>query len=140
MSERKPSEMLLCVRCKYDLSGLDPSGSCPECACPVSYSIRNRRQPLTPQNRLLFIGYTTAWVVVVVSPFALPPLAGALGMKVITGWGGIWSDVLIGCAAATLVCGIALLVVLARRNHWLTTPVAISLVPLLGVIFAAQIV
>ncbi|MHC4108753.1 MAG: hypothetical protein ACYSTY_11770, partial [Planctomycetota bacterium] len=30
----------LCVKCGYDLSGLDPGGSCPECGAPVAGALR----------------------------------------------------------------------------------------------------
>jgi hypothetical protein len=30
----------LCVKCGYDLSGLDPGGSCPECGAPVARALR----------------------------------------------------------------------------------------------------
>ncbi|MEL7485195.1 MAG: hypothetical protein AAFN41_12705, partial [Planctomycetota bacterium] len=35
---------LLCYRCDYDLSGLDPSGSCPECNTPISESLAKLRR------------------------------------------------------------------------------------------------
>jgi hypothetical protein len=30
---------LKCIKCKYDLSGLEPSSLCPECACPIADSL-----------------------------------------------------------------------------------------------------
>ena len=39
-----------CLNCGYDLSGLDPSGRCPECAHPIAQSLADAVTP--PESEL----------------------------------------------------------------------------------------
>ena len=53
----------LCLGCRYDLGGLDPAGTCPECAMPIAESVEWRWLGLDPPTyrRRLATACTLVW-------------------------------------------------------------------------------
>lgn len=134
MPDRTPQtdtlQILTCARCKYDLSGLPDDGVCPECANPIGDSIRRRKRPWPKWLRLLRTAYFTAFATLIAAPYALPPIARALGLPVVWGWAGVFGEVMAVCILLTAPLGLVLAVALPSRSSWLTYVVAGTLVVL----------
>ncbi|MBY0313018.1 MAG: hypothetical protein K2W85_13180 [Phycisphaerales bacterium] len=57
----QPDPLILCVSCRYDLTGLNERGVCPECSSPVAQSVAASHHPVAPPwLRLLAIAYFTS--------------------------------------------------------------------------------
>ena len=55
-----PDESTICLKCGYNLRGLDESGNCPECGYPISFSKLDRVLRNLPEEtrRRIFRGFT----------------------------------------------------------------------------------
>ena len=112
-----------CTRCGYSLQGLDMTGICPECARPIADSLlaHQRHSPahLPPWLRIYRTAIMTSAITLLAAPFALPPAATALGIKVLRKsgmFGEIWSN----CTAVAGLLGIAIFLALCwhRSVRW----------------------
>ena len=78
MSERAPRS-ILCAACGYDLTGLPPTGACPECAYSIDDSIRVAGEWTGP--RLLRLRRVASWTVVMAAAWCI-----AGGITIPTWW------------------------------------------------------
>lgn len=117
-----------CWQCKYELSGLDTVGVCPECGHWVTdtiESIRNASVPWPTWLRLLQRVYFGAVVVLVVTPWLARQLWLLLGMS--RAWPhSQFHDALNLCVFALLPLAFSLFIALEARRHALAWLVAFS--------------
>lgn len=122
MRVRARSESALaCIRCGYDLAGMDASGRCPECAAPVSDTLADiakrveRRAAIDPAwLRMMRTAFVTSCVTLLALGWYGPGIAGHLGMRVVRG--NVFNDWLGIAGASTALLGIVLCFVYAGRD------------------------